>query len=219
MLPHTQPRKKRNSSKVNMVVSITFHTLLVAALLYFAARSGILGHKIQTFAVTLEKPKEKPKLQETPKPKPMVEPPKPVEVPKPVETKSEETPNVPPSVAPAPAVLPTFAFGGGADVSSGDPVEVYKTELQNAILAKWNRPDDPSDDSNVAYVEVSVGRDGQISDPVWRQHSGNSTWDASVSAAIAAVTSMDTPPPTNFPSQVMVKFDVETEAADTSLLP
>jgi len=219
MLPHTQPRKRRNSSKVNLFISLTFHALLVAVLLYFAARSGILGHKIQTFAVTLEKkPQEKPKPPEPPKPTPKVETPKVVSVPKPVETKPEETPNAPPAVAPAAAVLPTFAFGGGADVTSGDPVDVYKTELQNAILSKWNRPDDPADDSNIAYVEVSVGRNGQISNPVWKQRSGNSRWDASVSAAIAGVTSMDTPPPTNFPPQVLVKFDVQEENDDTSLL-
>ena len=43
MLPHTQPRKKRNSSKVNLLISFTFHALIVLVALYFAARAGIAG--------------------------------------------------------------------------------------------------------------------------------------------------------------------------------
>ena len=68
-----------------------------------------------------------------------------------------------------------------------------------------------ADDSYAAEVEVSVDRDGQISDPVWQQGSGNSRWDDSVRAAIAAVTKMDRPPPTNFPPRVIIRFDVQQE--------
>jgi len=220
MLPHTQPRKRRNSSKVNLFISFTFHALLVAALLYFAARQGFLGKHLKTFAVSLEKPPEKPKPVVKPKEIPKPETPKEVaNVPKPVESKPETAPPaVSPNVAPAPAELPSFAFAGGAEVTSGDPVQVYKSELQSAFLARWNRPEDPADDSNIAYVEVSVSRDGQVSDPVWKQRSGNSRWDASVSAAIAALTSMDTPPPTNFPPRVLVKFDVQEEAETETVL-
>jgi outer membrane biosynthesis protein TonB len=219
MLPHTQPRKKRNSSKVNLIISFTFHAVLVGALLYFAARQGFLGTQIKTFAVNLEKPKPPEKPPEKPKEIPKPEPPKEVSVPKPVESKPEAAP--PPAataVAPAPAELPTFTFAGGADVTSGDPVQVYKSALESAFLARWNRPEDPADDSNVAEVEVSVGRNGQISDPVWQKGSGNSRWDDTVRAAIAALTSMDTPPPTNFPPRVMVKFDIHEETESDSLL-
>ncbi len=43
MIPQSQPRKKRNSSKVNLLISFAFHALLVVVVLYFAARSGLLG--------------------------------------------------------------------------------------------------------------------------------------------------------------------------------
>ena len=40
-----------------------------------------------------------------------------------------------------------------------------------------------ADDNYVAEVAVSVGRDGQISNPVWKKGSGNAKWDDSVRAA------------------------------------
>ena len=63
MLPHTQARKKRNSSRVNFVISFTFHATLALVVLYFAARQGWLGKQAQNISVELvkkEKPKEKP---------------------------------------------------------------------------------------------------------------------------------------------------------------
>ena len=68
-----------------------------------------------------------------------------------------------------------------------------------------------ADDSYVAEVQVSVGRDGQIGDLAWQKGSGDTSWDDSVRAAIAAVTKMDFPPPTNFPPRVTIRFDVEEE--------
>ena len=64
MLPHTQPRKKRNSSKVNLMISFTFHALIILVGLYFAARGGLLGKQIQKISVEMvkEKPPEKPNL-------------------------------------------------------------------------------------------------------------------------------------------------------------
>ena len=69
MLPQTQVRKKKNSSKVNLTISFVFHAVLVGALLYFAAREGLLGKKIQKISVTMQKEKqpEKPKEPEKPK--------------------------------------------------------------------------------------------------------------------------------------------------------
>ena len=89
MLPQSQPRKKKNSSKVNLTISVIFHALLVGGFLYFAARQGLLGKKMQKISVQMvkEKPPEKPKEPEKPKvepPKqepPKVEPPKVVEEP------------------------------------------------------------------------------------------------------------------------------------------
>ncbi len=132
--------------------------------------------------------------------------------PKPVE-EAKATPTVaPPTVAPPAADLPSFEFDGGkAVISSSDPVEIYKSALEYAFRSKWNRPENLADDNYVAEVEVSVDKNGQITDSVWQEGSGNSQWDDSVRAAIAAVTNMDRPPPTNFPPRVIIRFDVQQE--------
>src|SRR5271156_1502235 len=106
MLPQSQPRKKRNSSKVNLLISFIFHATLVFVLLYFAARQGLLGKQLKK--ISIEMVKEKP--PEKPKEPPKVEPPK-IEPPKVVETpKVAEVPKVqaPPTVAP-PTVAPPAA--------------------------------------------------------------------------------------------------------------
>ena len=216
MLPQTQPRKKRNSSRVNFLISFTFHAALALVVLYFAARQGWLGQPLKKLSVDLikEKPPEKPKEPETPKIEPpkVVETPKPVEVPKPVEETKAPPSVAPPIVAPPAAELPSFEFEGGkAVVSSSDPVEIYKNAVEYAFRSKWNRPENMADDTYVAEVEVSVGRDGKIGDPAWQKGSGNSRWDDSVRAAIAAVTNMDRPPPTNFPPRIIIRFDVQDE--------
>jgi protein TonB len=216
MTPHTQPRKRRNSSKVNLLISFIFHAALVLTLLYFAARQGLLGKQLKKISVEMvkEKKPEKPKEPEKPKVEPpkVVETPKPVAAaPQPVETVKAPPPTVaPPTVAPPAAELPSFVFEGGkAVLSSSDPVEIYKSALEYAFRSKWNRPENMDDDSYVAEVQVLVKRNGQITDPVWEKGSGNSRWDDSVRAAVAAVNSMDSPPPTNFPPRVTIRFDVQ----------
>ena len=99
MLPHTQPRKKHNSSKVNLLISFIFHATLVLTLLYFAARGGLLGKQIQKISVEMikEKPPAKPKEPEKPK----VEPPK-IEQPKIAATPKAEPPKEAPPAAAAP---------------------------------------------------------------------------------------------------------------------
>jgi len=217
MLPHTQPRKKRNSSKVNLLISFIFHATLVLTLLYFAARQGLLGRQIQKISVEMikEKPPEKPKVAEKPK----VEPPK-IEQPKVAAAPKVEPPKetaapptvAPPTVAPPAAELPSFAFDGGKEVvSSSDPVQLYKSAVEYALRSKWNRPDNLHDDNYVAEVKLSVRRDGELSNPVWEKESGNQIWDDSVRRAVAAVTRMDRPPPTNFPPRIVVRFDVQEE--------
>ena len=109
MLPQSQPRKKRNSSKVNLMISFTFHAVLVLALFYFAARQGLLGKQLKKISIEMvkEKPPEKPKEPEKPK----VEPPK-VELPKVVEKPRvvEEAKAAPPPVTAPPD---GGAAGGG----------------------------------------------------------------------------------------------------------
>ena len=72
MLVGTQQRKQRNSTKVNLVISAVFHTVIVVSLLYFAAREGLLGKQIKTISLEMvRKEPEKPKVPDKPK-----EPPK-----------------------------------------------------------------------------------------------------------------------------------------------
>ena|ERR1700677_368900 len=220
MVPQSQQRKKKNSSKVNLLISFTFHALLVVVLLYFAARSGILGNQLKKISVQMIKEKAPPKPKPPP---PHVEPPK--ITPKVVEPKVTEPvakappPTAAPVVAPPATTLPSFDFGGGRAVeTSSDPVQLYKGALEYAFRSKWDRPDNMDDEKFVAEVQVSVDRDGNVSNPQWEKGSGNTAWDASVRKAIAAVTSMDRPPPTNFPPQITVQFDVQDEAEDDNSL-
>lgn len=216
MLPQSEQRKKKNSSKVNLLISFTFHLVLVVVLLYFAARSGILGNQARNLAVKMIKEKK-----ELPKPKP---PPPPVEPPKalpkiaPSKMETAKAPTTAPTtVAPPATVLPSFDFAGGSAVStSSDPVQLYKGAMEYAFRAKWDRPDNVDDAAYVAEVQVDVDRAGNISDPQWEKASGNKTWDNSVRKAIAAVKNLDRPPPTNFPPQVVIRFDVQEETASES---
>jgi TonB C terminal len=214
MLPQTQPRKTKNSSKVNLIISFVFHALLVLVLFYFAAREGLLGKKLNKIAVQMikEKPPEKPK--EPPK----VEPPK-VEPPKMVTPKIAEAPKVeappvvaPPVVAPPNSELPSFEFGGGKTVeTSSDPVYLYKGFIEYTLRSKWNRPDDQADDSYTAEVAVSVNRQGQLSHPDLVKGSGDAKWDETVRQVFNVVKNIDRPPPTNFPPRVTIRFDVQEQ--------
>jgi outer membrane biosynthesis protein TonB len=218
MLPQSQPRKKRNSSKVNLLISLAFHVFVVLVVLYLAARTGLLGKQLKKITVTMEKEKPPEKPKEPPKVEPpKVEPPK-IEAPKIVETpKMAPPPTVAPVVAPPAAELPSFDFSGGKLVqTSSDPVQIYKGLLEYTLRSNWNRPVDMDDDNFVAEVEISVSHDGRISQPVWLKGSGNSVWDDSVRQAIAVTTSITRPPPTNFPARVTVRFDIQ-EVTDSIL--
>jgi TonB family protein len=215
MLPQTQARQKRNSSKVNLLISFTFHALIVVVALYFAARGGLLGKQIQKISVEMikEKPPEKPKVTDKPKVEPPKEAPKLAAAPK-VEPPKEAPPSAtaPPTVAPPAAELPSFEFEGGKTVeSSSDPVQLYKGLLEYAFRSKWDRPENLHDDTYVAEVGVTVDREGQITGVEWLKGSGNPVWDNSVHRAIAAMTKMDSAPPTNFPPNVVIRFDVQQE--------
>jgi len=215
MLPQTQARQKRNSSKVNLLISFTFHALIVVVALYFAARGGLLGKQIQKISVEMikEKPPEKPKVADKPKVEPPKEAPKLAAAPK-VEAPKETPPPAagPPTVAPPAAELPSFEFEGGKTVeSSSDPVQLYKGLLEYAFRSKWDRPENLHDDNYVAEVGVTVDREGQITGVEWLKGSGNPVWDNSVHRAVAAMTKMDSTPPTNFPPNVVIRFDVQQE--------
>jgi outer membrane biosynthesis protein TonB len=219
MIPNTQPRKVKNSSKVNLLISFIFHAVLVLALLYFAAREGLLGKKLEKISVQMvkekppEKPKEPPKIEP-----PKIETPK-IEPPKIVESRPAAPPTVaPPTVAPPVAELPSFDFSGGKEVvSSSDPVQIYKGYMEYVLRSKWDKPDDMADDNYVVEMSMSVGKDGQLGAPVVQKSSGNEKWDDSVRQVFNAVKSFDRPPPTNFPPVVTIRFDVQLEDVESVL--
>jgi outer membrane biosynthesis protein TonB len=214
MIPQSQPKKPKNSSKANLVISAIFHALLIGVVFYFAARSGILGEKIKSITVTKEeKPKEKPKEPEK-KPEPPKEIPK-VETPKLTETPKAAAPPaaVAPTVVPAAAEAPTLEFTDGAKLvnEQSDPVQLYKGYLESTLRLKWNRPENMADDNFVAEVVVNVDKQGNLSSPKWLKGSGDALWDQSVKNVFKVVKNIDRSPPTNFPPDVIIRFDVQEE--------
>ena len=215
MLPQTQQRNKKNSSKINLIISFVFHAVLVLLLVYFAAREGLIGKQLQKIAVEMvkEKPPEKPKEPEKPKVEPpKVEPPK-AEPPKMVEENKPAPPVVaPPVVAPPNDEAPAIEFDGGKAVNTEtDPVQLYKGYVEYSLREKWDRPENMDDDNYVAEVRVSVDKAGNLSNVVWQKGSGNDKWDQSVKDVFKVVQNIDRHPPTNFPPQVIIRFDVEQE--------
>ena len=213
MIPQSQPKKPKNSSKTNLIISGIFHGILVIALFYFAARTGMLGDKIKSITVTKEeKPKEKPKepdkKPEPPKVTPKVEPPKVVDAPKPA-----PAPSVAPPVAPPAVDIPAIeGFYGKEVISENDPVQLYKGYMEYLLRSKWNRPDNMEDDQYVAEVSVNVDKAGNLSRTQWLKGSGNVNWDQTVKDVFKAVSNIGKPPPTNFPPTVTIRFDVQEEA-------
>ena len=215
MIPQSQPKKPKNSSKANLIISAVVHAVLLGVLFYFAAKEGLLGKKVQKIAV--EMVKEKKPEPEKPKPEPpKVEPPKvdvPKEPPKYVEPKVVSQPvTAPPVVAPPASDVPSFEFEGGKAVNSeSDPVQLYKGYIEYTLRSKWNRPDNLPDDSYVAEVAVNVDREGNLSQPQWLKGSGDEKWDQTVKDVFKLVTMIDRRPPTNFPPVVTIRFDVQEE--------
>ncbi len=222
MLPQSQQRKKANSSKVNLTISLVFHIVLVGGLFYFAAREGLLGKKIQKISAEMikEKQPEKPKEQEKPK----VEPPKEIpknEPPKLVEEAKAPPPdNAPPVTAPPAAEVPSFDFEGGKAVNSeSDPVQLYKGYLEYELRSKWNRPNNMDDEHWAAEVQVGVDKAGNVKTVAWQQGSGNEQWDQSVKDVFKQVQNVGRRPPTNFPAQVTIRFDVQMEETEPVMPP
>lgn len=219
--------RKRNSSKVNLIISVTFHTLLVVGVFLLAAHEGMLGKKLQALTVIVP-PKEVKKEPEAVKPK-IVEQ-------KPVEQKQAETPKVAsapppvqaavppppadsaPAAAPAAVVLPSMDFEDGAIkvTTASDPKELYKLLIEGALRTRWARPEDLQDDSFVADVEVNIDAKGNITGSRLVKSSGDSRWDNSVKAAVAAIKTLSHAPPKGFPPSVTARFDVQTES-DTAV--
>jgi TonB family protein len=217
-------RKQRNSSRTSLIISAVFHTALILAIGYLAAKEGILGKQMKTLVATLEKEKKveppKPKAEE---PKP--EQPKPDEAPKvaasapppraepPPQTVAPPPADNAPAAAPAAVSLPSFSFSDGAkEVQTvSDPKLVYKGLIEHALRSHWNRPEDLEDNAFVVEVELLVDATGKVTSSRWLRGSGNVRWDNSVKAAVAATKVISRAPPKNFPGSCVARFDVESE--------
>ena len=176
MLPQAPHDKPENSTRVNLLISLFFHVAIVAVLVFFAAREGLLGKQLKKIAVQMVKESRRKSRKNRKSPRqnrPKPEPPKTIETPK-VETAQTEPPkkyppprllpsSPPPSRSPhPPADLPSFVFGGGQAVqTSSDPVQLYKGSVEHAFLSKWHRPGGIADDNYVAEVEVAVDSKGR----------------------------------------------------------
>ena len=214
-------RRKRNSSKVNLTISAIFHTLLIFAVFFFAAREGMLGKKLKEITVTMVPKEKKPEPPKEKPAEPKVEPPKLAEAPKTIaiappraQTAAAAPVSSAPSVAPAAVSLPAFEFNDGAhDVQTGDATSVYKGLVEHALRSHWNRPDNIEDNKFVAEVQLTVDAQGNVTGYRWMQGSGNRGWDDSVKAAVAQTKEISRTPPKGFPPSFVVRFDVEATAA------
>ncbi len=215
-----QKRTKRNSSKINLVISVVFHSALVLAIFFFAAREGMLGKKLKQITVTMVPKEKKPEPPKAKPPEPKVEPAKPVEPPKTavasvpakVETAPPPLADAQPAVAPPPATLAGFEFHDGAhDVqTTSDPNAIYKGLVERALRSHWDRPESIDDAQYVAEVDLTIDPTGRCEGYQWLNGSGNGRWDASVKAALAKTTVISRAPPKGFPATFLVRFDVES---------
>src|SRR5208337_728086 len=214
-------RRKRNASKISLIVSIAIHAAIILVILFFAAREGLVGKKLRQLAVTMvpkekppEPPKEKPpepkleqpKTQETPK---LAANPPPVEAPPPAAPPASASVEAPPMAAPAAVSLPSFEFNDGAKAvqTISDPSGIYKALVEHVLHDNWNRPEDIADDNYAAMLELSVDSSGRVNDYRCLSGSGDKRWDDSVRAAMEQTKTIGHPPPKGFPTKFNVRFD------------
>lgn len=225
-----ETRRKRNSPKTNLTISLVFHTVLILVGFVFAAREGVLGKKLRELTVLIAPEQKKPEPPKEKPPEPKVEP-----------TKAEETPKIAAPVRTAPAVasapppanistapamsappaanLPSFDFSDGAKAVSTDSSQggLYRAQVEYSLRSHWNRPDAAEDEKFVAEVQLDMDAAGNITD--WRlvKGSGDPRWDDSVKAAMKATPNIGRPRPKNFPEQFLVRFDVQTSEATDAI--
>jgi TonB family protein len=216
-------RRNQNGSKLSVVISTVLHALIITAVVFLAAREGMLGKQMKKIAVTMvpkekppepkpeeKKPEEKP-VEKPEEPKPVTEPPKVAATPPPGTT-ATPPPSAAPAIAPPAATVPSFDFEGGRAVeTSNDPKVLYKGVMEYTLHSNWQRPEGVSDLSYVAEVEVGVDPAGRITGSEWKKGSGDLAWDNSVRQAIARTPSIGRKPPKGFPEKVVVRFDVQQE--------
>jgi hypothetical protein len=217
-------RKKVNSPRVNLVISVVFHSLVIGALFFFAGREGMLGKRLKEITVSIAPKQKKPEPPKEKPAQPKVEPPKQVEqqksaTPPPrIETAAVPPPasDVAPVAAPPAVALPAFDFNDGAKEvqTTTDANELYKSLIEHALRSRWTRPNDIRDAAYLAEIELSVDKTGRIADWQWRRGSGDKRWDDSVKQALAQTKSISRPPPKGFPAKFLVRFDVANEGTE-----
>ena len=220
-------RKKRNSSRINLIISAVFHSVLIAVVFFFAAREGLIGKKMKTLAATLvpkekkaEPPKEKPPEKvETARVENKVQQPVKVATPAAPKTDAAPPPSVAPAAAPPSTSLAAFDFPDGAKEvqSTTDKNVLYKGMVEAALRRVWNRPEGLTDETFVAEAEVAVDPTGHLTSYKWVSGSGNKRWDDSVKQALTQTKGFSKPPPKNFPEKFVVRFDVETTRTEPVL--
>lgn len=230
-MPAPRPARRSRPDKVSITLSVIVHVLFLAAVLFFAARQGLLGRQLKTLAVAIV-PRETPPEPEpeppppppvaeaaTPEPEALAEAlPPPVAPPPPVAAAPPPV-AAPPVAAPPPAIGAAFTFTDGARpvLSTADPVTLYQRSLEATLRARWHRPEGVSDASFVAEVEVGVDAGGRLTPGAWTRRSGHRAWDASVADALGRTPTLGRPPPPGFPATVRVRFDVTPETGLATL--
>lgn len=209
-------RRKRNSAKVNLTLSIALHVVLFGLGAFWAAREGMMGKGLQSLTVVLVPKEKKPEEDKKEEPKPAEA--KPVTTPTRTETARAADlprPSVPPppafvdTSAPPPAEPPVLTLGDtGGPTGDASAVGAYKSYLETTLRNGWNRPETVSDLNFVAEVEVMVNANGQIQRHELKQSSGDRAWDDSVIKAVNASRSLGRTPPPGFPERFVVRFDV-----------
>ena len=129
-----QQRKKRNSSKVNLIISVIFHSTLVLAVFFFAAREGMLGKKLKQITVTMVQGKETRTAQGQAAGAEDRNRPRPAEAPKPAVPPPRWKPPPPrrplatprPQSRPPPSPCRAFEFSDGAK------------EVQSHLRSHWD---------------------------------------------------------------------------------
>ena len=115
-------------------------------------------------------------------------------------------------VAPPAVDVPSFDFEGGKAVNSESrSVQLYKGYMEYMLRSKWNRPENMDDDNYVAEVRVNVDKQGNLSPIPMAEELRQRQWDPSVKDVFKVVTQIDRQPPTNFPPNVTIRFDVQEE--------
>jgi outer membrane biosynthesis protein TonB len=215
-IQHRQPgTRKKNSTKVNITISVIIHVVIIALGTLWAAHEGMLGEKLKTLSASIM---DKEKRAEVKKEQPKEEEVKKVEQPKLAEVVKATAPPPPAFVPPAAtgaAPPPPVTFGGDLGFSQdviNDPVIHYKQQIEAALRSKWNRPSDILDIGYVAEVEMSIDPVGKVIGSNWKKGSGDAKWDESVRRAIASTLAMNRPPPKGFPDKVLVRFDVQEDS-------